>query len=781
MKLFGRIISYGLALSFLLFGLGMAFLGFRLITVGGSWFFLPAGLALIYIAWLTVRGSRAAPAAFGIYLGVTLIFSLFEAGLDFWAHAPRLGAFSVMGTFLLIPVFAGVFAKGDGKLAELGRTPLLGALGAVLVLMAASSLFNSKYISNGTELSAPPASAVSAENETVDWPHHGKTAGGTRFGALTDITPENVGQLEEVWRVRTKVPGTFKGTPIKIGDTLYLCGATSVVMALNAETGEELWRFDGKGRDRGLAATCRGVSHYVVPELAANAPCKERIFSMASTGYLYALDAKTGQQCPGFADNGTVDLLYKMGDFPRDAYYPTSAPLIAGDVVVVGSGVREFPIAPSGVVRAYDPVTGELAWAWDMGRPGEYGEPGEGEIYTPRTPNVWTNTSYDAELNLVYLPVANATVDYLGYDRTPEMEKYSTSVTALNADTGEPVWTYQIIHHDIFDYDLPSQPVLFDVTDESGATIPALAQPTKQGDIFLLDRRDGTPIADVEERPVSQNTIPTEYAAPTQPFSKFKLSYFEDLYERDMWGATPLDHIWCRIQFNKKDYEGAFTPGTVRGSLQHPGFAGGYNWGSVSVHEDQSIVVGLSLNLAQTLYMKPMEPAEDGRERYRPSPEFFFSPLVMPCQEPPFGILAAYDMNKQELMWSRPLGSTREMGPLGMRMGLDLPMGVPTRAGVLVTQTGLIFVGGTNDNKFRAVDLYTGKTVWTSDLPSTAEATPMTYRSPETGRQYIILPVQDPKSGMAALRSRIRHGGDFGEEPERDPEGGYVIAYALPQ
>ena len=363
---------------------------------------------------------------------------------------------------------------------------------------------------------------------------------------------------------------------------------------------------------------------------------------------------RPAQRCASFGGNGEVNLLPGMGEVKPGFYFVTSPPTIARGRAIIGGWVMDNQEVnePSGVVRAFDVLTGTFVWAWDMGRPGVHTEPGEGESYTRGTPNVWSLTSYDDALGLVYVPTGNETPDYYGAHRSEASEKYASSVVALDVENGEVRWSFQTVHHDIWDYDVPSQPVLFDLPQADGTTVPALVQGTKRGELFMLDRRTGTPLAEVREQPVPQGAVPGDWTAKTQPFS-VGMPQFRgpDLTEADMWGLTPLDQLWCRIEFRKLRYEGHFTPPTLTGTLQFPGNAGGFNWGSVAIDEENLLMVVNPLIMSNRLQLYPRDQIPEG---LRVSPQAgtpyamttrpFMSPLFVPCQKPPYGTLGVVDL-----------------------------------------------------------------------------------------------------------------------------------------
>ncbi|MEE8305339.1 MAG: PQQ-binding-like beta-propeller repeat protein, partial [Candidatus Tectomicrobia bacterium] len=621
-----------------------------------------------------------------------------------------------------------------------------------------------------------------------DWAHYGATNAGTRFAAHDQINLENVSQLERGWEFRTRVPGTFKGTPIQIGDGLFLCTGQNIIVALDPDSGEERWRFDPEinAPPFDFWDTCRGVTYYKVPDETPPAVCPERIFTATTDARLVALDMRTGERCSNFGTDGEISLLPGMGEVKPGFYFVTSPPTIASGSLVLGGWVadnREIE-EPSGVVRGFDPVNGELLWAWDMGRKDRIGLPEEGESYTRGTPNVWSLTSADDELGLVYVPTGNATPDYYGGHRSEVMEKYASSVVAIDARTGRARWHFQTTHHDIWDYDVPSQPTLVDIP-LNGVTRKALILPTKRAEIFLLDRVTGEPLAEVAELPTPQTDVEEEWTSPTQPFSVGMPSFSQDrLTGSDMWGITPFDQLMCRIQFKYLRYEGPLTPPSVQGSLYYPGVAGGMNWGSVAVDEVNQLMVVNSMHMPFVVRLIPRDEVTDktvyglgGRQLGTPYAVFsfpFLSPIFAPCLRPPYGEMAVVELASQKILWRRPLGTAAEQGIFGIKSRLPLPMGMFYQAGSIVTGGGLIFNAGVLDSTMRAIDLFTGEEVWSDSLPTSSQATPMSYVSPKTGRQYVLVAVPEggtPLAGETAERE---------EFIDTDVEGGYVIAYRLP-
>ena len=579
-----------------------------------------------------------------------------------------------------------------------------------------------------------------------------------------------------------------------------MCLAGNIITARDVDTGEERWRFDPQLKDSkvGFTTTCRGVTYYKAPE--PRDVCAERILTATTDARLIAVDAKTGQRCGDFGTDGEVSLLTGMGDVKPGFYYVTSPPTIARGVAVLGGWVADNVEVqePSGVIRGFDAISGRMVWAWDLGRTEVLTAPPEDGTYTRGTPNAWSVFSADEALGLVFIPTGNATPDYVGGHRSAEAERFASSVVALDAASGALRWSFQTTHHDIWDYDVPAQPVLVDLPGEGGETTPALVAATKRGELFLLDRRTGTPLAEVEERPVPQTDVPEEWTSKTQPFSVGMPAFGRDLMTEDkMWGVTPLDQMLCRIKYRASRYEGPLTPPSLRGTVQYPGFAGGMNWGSVAIDEGNGVMIVNALQLANWLKLTPRAEVTDktplgfggGFQRGTPYAAFtmpFLSQIFAPCNQPPYGEIAAIDLNTRELLWRRPMGTANELGPLGLKARLAIPMGVPYSGGTVVTRGGLIFMGGTMDRHMRALDIETGEELWSDVLPNNAQATPMSYVSPTTQRQYVVITVPGKESPSEAshLTQPEAQGGAKGtrvdEHRPAQRSGGWIIAYALP-
>ena len=772
-----------------IFAAALFWQGATLLGMGGTPYYVVAGLAMLVAAWDLFCGR---PRGFVIFSGVlllTLAWAVYESGSGFWTVGSRIWIIGLFAVWLCLPMIRrGLWPQPIPKLFSL-RSVQLSAVASALVLGA---MCVNQF--SGTNVDFEPKQYGPAQNAS-DWNAYGGNKAGTRYAPFETINADNVNQLQRAWEVRTGVAGRFSGTPLQIGDGIYLCTAQNVMISLDPDSGEERWRFDPKNETPpySLFGNCRGVTYYKLEDVADGAQCKERIFTATTDARLIAVDKDTGLPCEDFGNDGQISLLAGMGEVKPYYYFVTSPATVASGVLVVGGWVMDNQEVeePSGVVRAYDPKTGKLAWAWDIGREGNTQMPPDGESYTRGTPNVWSLTSADDELGLVYLPTGNATPDYFGAHRTDAMEKYASSIVAVDATTGLTRWHFQTTHHDIWDYDVPSQPTLVDLTLD-GERRKAVIVPTKRGELFMLDRETGELLTEVTERPVPQTDLENEWSAPTQPFSTGMPTFAYPLItESKMMGITPFDQIACRKALLDLRYEGPLTPPSERGTLLYPGPGGGMNWGSVAVDERRQLMVVNNMHLPFTVHMIPREqdPATNGEGpsrgygiggQQRGTPfsarvDMFSSPLGIPCIQPPFGEMAVVDLTTQEIVWRRPVGTAAISLP-GGRVGVPLEMGTPFSAGSIVTAGGLIFNGGVMDGYFRALDLFSGEELFADPLHAASGATPMSYVSPKTGKQYVLLTLP----GEAAIGVGADHSGDTDSTTAVNAGGGHVVAYALP-
>jgi quinoprotein glucose dehydrogenase len=786
------IIRRGFALFLLVIGLILLAGGGELLWLGGSPFYLLDGLALAASAVLVWRGDRRGLWLYAAFFVVTVAWALWEAGLDGWALNARLTAPAILGLgFLLPPVDKGLTRPERGKrwtrwpifVAGLGIAALLGTLLHGATAQPADPIY---------QVGARTAPAAGSDRlaRSGDWLQYGNDAGGTRYSTLDQITPGNVGKLQLAWTVHVGgLPNDGKekieATPLKVGANVYICTGYNDILSIDAESGRVNWRFHAKVDPKQiLSGACRGVVYFQVPN--ATGKCATRIIEATVDGRLLAVDAADGKPCASFGAAGQTSLLTGMGDVGPGYYMVTSAPALVRGKLVVGGWVLDGQYwgEPSGVIRAYDAVTGKFAWAFDMGRPDDHAEPKPGTSYTRATPNSWAPMSADETLGLVYVPTGNATPDYYGGRRRPFDDKYSSSVLAIDAETGALRWSFQTAHHDLWDYDVASQPTLIDLPSPGGIQ-HALIQPTKRGEIFVLDRATGRPLRPVREKPAPLGgTAPQERPSPTQPFSDAMPSFRGALLrESDMWGLTPIDQLYCRILFKRARYDGSATPpGLDRPIVIWPGTMGGMDWGGVSIDRSRMVMIVNSNRVGNYLQLMPrsaadkmgLQPYGEGPPRsmigalpqsqtpYAANMRPFLSPLYAPCTKPPFGQLTAIDLRSGKVIWSKPLGTARDSGPLGIPSMLPITMGVPTLGGSLSTRSGLVFIGATIERSFRAIDVRTGKELWQARLPGGGHASPMTYWSAKSGRQFVVL-----AAGGAPL---------LGSQPSDA-----IVAYALPR
>ena len=603
---------------------------------------------------------------------------------------------------------------------------------------------------------------------TAEWREFAGDKGALHFSPLTQIDASNVGSLELAWSHHSgdfhpgdaeNAPTTLQVTPLVVRDTLYYCTGYMRVFALDAETGKEKWVFDPKLRARGTGGpyplTCRGVAYWEAERPQASAGCERRILYGTKDSELHALDADTGQPCADFGENGRVKLREGIGQAETWEYYPTSAPLVIGDVAVVGALVADQlrTDAPAGVVRAFDVRSGRLVWAWDPVPPGFPAAPSEGSLYQRGTPNVWSLLSGDSERGLVFVPTGNPSPDSFGGLRHG-LDHYGSSVVALDAKTGQVVWHFQTVHHDVWDFDAAPQPTLFQI-DGVGGGRPGVAQATKMGHIFLLDRETGEPLYPVEERPVPQAGVPGETLATTQPFPTHPAPLHPyEVNVANAFGFTPIDRASCREQIEKLRWDGAFTPPTLEGSVQFPNTAGGMNWGGVAIDPRSGLLLTNQTHVAMQVKLVPRAefdamptPLVYPQEAYpmRGTPYGvvrapIFSRFGAPCNPPPWGTLTAVDLKSGDVVWRVPLGTIRDQAPFPLWAipGIG-DLGVPNFGGGLLTASGLYFIGATTDRYFRAFDTRDGREIWRARIPYTANAVPMSFRLRPDSRQFVVV------------------------------------------
>ena len=575
-----------------------------------------------------------------------------------------------------------------------------------------------------------------------EWRYYGGDAGGTRHSPLTQINRDNVNQLSRIWTYHTgevdRGPATdrhniapFESTPIVVDGVLYFSTPSNRVIALDAETGAEIWKYDPQsGSAPRRYYQHRGVSYWQSADGRAG-----RILFGTFDGKLIALDAKSGKPCENFGNKGIVNLRAGLeGDEPGASYSVTSAPAIYKDLVITGAMVPEFPSkGPSGQVRAFDVRTGKLVWTFHtIPQPGEKGHATwSGGEWKGRTgANVWSTMSVDEKRGLVFLPVGSASYDFYGADRKGS-DLFANSLVALDAAAGKLVWYFQMVHHDIWDYDMPAQPVLIDVKRD-GKTISAVAQITKMGFVFIFDRVTGKLLFPVEERPVPKSEVPGEESWPTQPFpSKPPALVRQRFAEADM-DLSDSSNKFCADMFRTLQGGSIFTPYGLKQTLVVPGTLGGGNWSAGSFDPGRGY---LFVNANEVGAVGALEPQpESSPEKYRRNNargEYarFWDEEQKPCQKPPWGTLNAVDVNSGEVVWKTPLGGEQ---------GGKEKTGLPNLGGSIVTN-GVVFIGATADARFRAFDAKTGEELWTAELEANANATPATYLGKKTGKQFVVI------------------------------------------
>lgn len=636
-------------------------------------------------------------------------------------------------------------------------------------------------------LAACSARAPLEASADAGWPAYGGDPGGTRYSPLTQISPGNVGRLQVAWTFRTGELGkgvtdwarsAFEATPILYDGTLYFTTPSTNVVAVDAATGRLRWRHDSHN-DNDLHysdGVSRGVSLWVDATRPAGAECRARIYAATLDGRLVALDAATGKSCDDFGEHGAVDLRQGVR-YTEDAhsgwhnYLVTSPPAVIDDRIIVGSSIGDnrAVAVELGTVRALDARTGKLLWSWDPiprdpSNP-VYKEWSAAGAKLTGAANAWAPLSVDSTRHLVFVPTSSPSPDFFGAER-PGNDRWADSVVALDADTGKLVWGRQLVHHNLWDYDVASQPTLVELTHD-GRQVAAVIQATKMGFLYTLNRESGDPVFPIVERPVPQDAAPGETVSPTQPYPVAPPALVPQgpVTPADAWGVAWLDTRACRKLIAADRSEGIFQPPSTKESIYAPGFAGGANWGGIAFdpHRQLAIVNTMNLPFLMALVPRGQVAAEIRDPKYR-GWEFgmqvgtpyamrrrtFMSGLGIPCVKPPWGTLAAVDMVHGTIKWQVPLG----VAPL-----VHLNVGMPGLGGPIITASGLVFIAASVDDRFRAFDIATGRVLWQAKLPAGGQATPMTYSI--GGRQYVVIAA--------------------GGYKDASTRGDYVIAYALPR
>jgi quinoprotein glucose dehydrogenase len=645
------------------------------------------------------------------------------------------------------------------------------------------------FDSRARSLVAAAAACILLPAPAWSWSWRGGAPGGGQYAALDQIDRGNVAKLELAWIYRTgHVEGlsealrditSVQDTPIIAAGSLIVCTPFGRLIALDPATGAERWSFDPKV-DRNIEQagryTCRGVAQWTDPEAADDAACATRLLYGTIDRRAFAIDAATGRPCEDFGEDGVVAVepdkpLLFSGEFQF-----RTVPAVIGDVAVFGSMVFDTirNDSPRGTVRAFDARSGRLRWTFEP-IPQDSGDPAfatweEGSAHHTGNANVWAFMSVDEGRDLVFLPTTSPANDFYGGTR-PGDNRYTDSVVALRGSTGELVWHFQIVHHDLWDYDLPAQPILIDL-ERDGASVPAVVQLTKQGLTFVLHRESGAPLFPVEERPVPPSDIEGERASPTQPFPLAPPPLAAtSVTPEDAWGLTFIDRWMCRRRIERLRHGPLYTPPSLEGTVQPASSGGGANWGGGAWDPQRRLLVVPTMNIPGVLTLRERAPEETWRmppfdvkqemggpqfgAPHKAGLTFLSSPLGVPCTAPPWGRLTAIDLDRGTIAWQVALGSIEKLLPIE----IEWELGTPPAGGPLATAGGLVFIAATLDDKFRAFDIETGEKLWQTELPTGGHATPMSYLA--GGRQFVLI-----EAGGHPM---------FGSQA-----GDYVLAFALP-
>lgn len=788
------------------FGLYMIGGGIWLISLGGNWYYAIAGVLSLASAIALARRRPSASLWFGTMFLITLAWTIWEAGTRYWAWVPRFAlvlVFAIAFSLLLPTLHARISRRKAGAVTGVLVAGFLVATGLAFVPHGVTEADNVPAIA-GNVFEAGTGEGTDSALPSSDWPSYGGNQATMRYSLASQITPENVKNLSVAWTAEVgKTPTDSRwgvqNTPLKIGDSLFVCGYLNTVTALDAATGKTKWTFDPGVTSKAVPYTpaCRSLAYFAEPAAApttdvaaTGGACAARIIVGTLDARIIELDARDGKRCASFGNNGEVKLTEGMGEVYQGYVAITSAPVVVRDTLIVGhttiDGQRAY--GPSGVTKAYDVRTGKPKWAWDAATPMDTAPRTGTDVYKRGSPDVWSSFTGDNKLGLVYLPVANASGDYYSSERTPEELKYSPSLTALDVETGQPRWTFQNTHDDVWDNDPGSPPTLFDYPQADGTRVPAVIFPTKSGDVYVLNRETGKPLFPVEERAVPQGGFEPAARSKTQPFSLFNSLAKGDMTPEKTWGLTPLDQLACRIQYHQADYRGQYTPPSVdKPIINYPGYNGGSDWGGVALDPARGLIIANYNDMPN--YTRLVTRAEADKKGWK-APQIINDPgykahgegdgdpqeglpvavdvnagwqmkfTGMLCKEPPYGGIRAIDVRDGRTVWDRPLGTARKNGPFGLPTGLPIVIGTPNNGGSVVTKSGLVFIAAATDDLIRAIDITTGKTVWSAPLPAGGQAMPMIYE--EGGREYLVI---------TATGHHFMH----------TPRGNYVVAYALPK
>ncbi len=622
----------------------------------------------------------------------------------------------------------------------------------------------------------------------ADWRVNG-SEGGSHYSPLDEVDGSNVDSLRVAWVFRTgdvseglandSAPATaFEATPLMFDGTLYIATPSARVFAIDAERGTARWMYDAHIDRRALAhdeVTTRGVSAWVDSSRGEQAPCRTRLFLATFDARLIALDAHSGQPCADFGQRGAVELRAGVRGTPLLAreYHVTSPPAILDGLVIIGSSIFDnlHAEAPSGVVRAFDARTGALRWSWEPLRDEpQDGSPSGTSRFHSGAGNAWGLFAVDVERDLVFIPTGSPSPDHFGGLR-PGPNANANSIVALRGTTGRLVWSFQLVHHDLWDYDVAAQPVLTTV-ERDGRTTAVVMEASKTGDVFVLDRDTGVPVFPVRERRVPASDVAGEDASPTQPMPEMPAAVVpQGLRPSDAWGLASFDRSWCAKRIAALRSEGLFTPPSLQGTIEFPGFLGGVNWGGMGVDRRRGVAIMNTIRIATVITLLPSDSiaadarlagsdaavAQQAGAPYGSRREMLRSPLGLPCNAPPWGTLIAIGLDDGRPRWEVPLGTMSDFA----HFPVPRSWGSPSLGGPLVTAGGLVFIAAAMDHHFRAFDTESGREVWETELPASAQASPMAYRTRPGGREFIVIAA----GGHHLMRTKL---------------GDYLIAYALP-
>jgi quinoprotein glucose dehydrogenase len=781
--------AVALSVVLALIGIVLTVGGAWLAALGGSIYYLIAGVVMLASAWFLFRGRLLGG---WIYIGLFILSAIWgfaESRGSAWAMIPWLVAPLVLLIAVLLVMPTLTPERNRWKLA--GGGIALGILFVVASFAVLGSTGGTAALALPSQ-NSPGMTDPSLQTAGADWPDYGGTNAAWRYSPLTRINPANVGKLEKVWEVHTgglptnpnytKLYGT-ENTPLKVGNLLYTCTAKNVIIALDAATGKPVWRVDPKVPDKWIPYTtaCRGVAYYQAPGAAAGSLCAGRVIEGTLDSRLIAVDALTGKPCTDFNGTGQQDTKIGMGPVYPGLASINSAPTIVRGIIVVPHQILDGQCrcSPSGVIQGFDAKTGKLAWAWDVEHPDWNGYPPAGQTWAKATPNSWMSSSADEKLGLVYLPMGNYAADYISSGRPERSNQVSSSIVAIDVTTGKPRWVFQMVKMDVWDYDVGSTPSLIDYKGT-----PALLVASKQGDLYVLDRATGKSLAPIGSVPAPPGGVEPGERAPRQIVSLWHTLKMPSLVESDMWGMSPIDQMICRIQFRRADYRGEFTPPRAdKHTVEYPGYNGGSDWGSLSIDPVRGVAIANYNDMPN--YLKLMTREEANKKGIKPrfatdiastqqhavDPQWGVPYAIavnagwrMPftkllCKRPPYGGIRAIDIATGKTLWDRSLGEARRNGPFNIPTGLPFAIGTPNNGGAVTTASGLIFIAAATDDLLRAIDERTGKVVWSVPLPAGGQATPIVYE--QNGREYVVI---------------FAGGHHFMETPMGDS----VIAYALP-